>query len=133
MIRVCFDTNIFISAFLFSGKPAKIFDLAVDKKIVLVTSPAILAEVAKVLEKKFNWDEQAIRKQLKVISEAAQLVVPKKRIKLLRYHPDNLILEVAFEGQVNFIVTGDKKHLLPLKKFKNMAIIPPAQFLRIFG
>lgn len=118
---------------MFFGKPAKIFDLAVDKKIVLVTSPVILAEVAKVLEKKFNWDQQAIKKQLKVISEVAQLVVPKKRITLLGYRPDNLILEAAFEGQVNFIVTGDKKHLLPLKKFKNMAVITPSQFLKIFG
>lgn len=132
MIRVCLDTNIFVSAFVFSGKPARIFDLATDKKIIAVTSPAIIAEVNKVLDQKFKWNEYDIKKQLKVISQVCELVTPQKRIRLLKYQPDNKILECALEGKADYIVTGDKKHLLPLANFKNIPIIIPKEFLKIY-
>ena len=127
-IRVCLDTNVFISAFIFSGNPAKIFDLAVDKKIIVVTSPAITAEVGRVLAEKFEWNEYDIKKQLKVISEVCELVTPQKRVRFIKYQPDNKILECVLEGRTDYIVTGDKKHLLPLKNFKNIPIIPPENF-----
>lgn len=129
LIKVCFDSNIFISAFLFSGKPAQIFDLAAVKKIVLITSPQILGEVAKVFGKKFKMDESFIKKQIKTIKDVAQIVLPQKRIRVLKYIPDNIVLETAFEGKVDYIVTGDKRHLLPLKEFKGIPIVTPAQFL----
>lgn len=132
VIRVCFDSNIFISAFLFSGKPAQVFDLAVDKKIILISSPQILGEVAEVFNKKFKRSERFIQKQIKTIRDVSQIVVPKKRIKILKYVPDNKILETAMEGRVDYIVTGDGKHLLPLKEFKGIPIITPAQFLKLF-
>jgi len=127
-IRVCLDTNVFISAFIFSGNPAKIFDLAVDKKIIVVTSPAITAEVGRVLAEKFEWNEYDIKKQLKVISEVCELVTPQKRVRFIKYQPDNKILECVLEGRTDYIVTGDKKHLLPLKNFKNIPIITPENF-----
>lgn len=129
VIRVCFDSNIFISAFLFAGKPAQVFDLAVDKKIILVTSPQILGEVAKVFDQKFQRNESSIKKQIKIIKDVSQVIVTKKRIKILKYLPDNMVLETAIEGQVDYIVTGDRKHLLTLKEFKKIPIITPAQFL----
>ena len=131
VIKVCLDTNIFVSAFVFSGKPAKVFDLAVDKKIITVTSPAIIAEVNKVLDQKFKWNEYDIKKQLKVIGQVCEFITPRKRIKVLKYLPDNRILECALEGEADYIVTGDKKHLLSLKKFKNIPIITPGEFLKI--
>ena len=127
-IRVCLDTNVFISAFIFSGNPAKIFDLAVDKKIIVVTSPAITAEVGRVLAEKFEWNEYDIKKQLKVISEVCELVTPQKRVRFIKYQPDNKILECVLEGRTDYIVTGDKKPLLPLKNFKNIPIITPENF-----
>jgi len=132
-IRVCLDTNVFISAFIFSGNPAKIFDLAVDKKIIAVTSPAITAEVGRVLAQKFEWNEYDIKKQLKVISEVCELITPQKRIRFIKYQPDNRIVECAVEGKADYIVTGDKKHLLPLKEFKDIPIITPGKFLKIYS
>ncbi len=131
MIRACLDSNIWISAFIFSGKPAQILDLAVDKKIIPITSPQIIAEVGIVLNKKFKFSEREIKKELKVIHEVSELVVPKTKVKLLAYLPDNKILEAALEGKVDYIVTGDRKHLLPLKKFRDIPIITPAKFLEI--
>lgn len=131
VIKVCLDSNIFISAFIFFGKPAKILDLAVEKKIVSITSPQIIAEVGGVLSKKFKQDEKYIKKQLKVISDVSELVIPRNKIRVLKYYPDNKILEAAQQGKVDYIVTGDSKHLLPLKEFRGIPIITPAQFLAV--
>ena len=42
MISACIDTNVYISAFAFGGKPAKIIELALLKKFNLVVSTHIL-------------------------------------------------------------------------------------------
>lgn len=130
VIKVCLDSNVLLSAFIFHGKPAKIFDLAVDKKIISVISPEILAEVAKVFSKKFDQNDELIKKQIKTMRDVSQLVIPRQKIKALKYSPDNKILEAALEGQVDYIVSGDKKHLLPLKAFKGIPIVTPDQFLK---
>ena len=127
--KVCLDSNVWVSAFIFFGKPAQILDLAVEKKFISVTSPQIIAEVGRVLSKKFGMNDKNVKKQLKVINNVSILIIPKSRVKILKYLPDNKILEVALYGQVDYIVTGDKKHLLPLKAFKGIPIITPDEFL----
>lgn len=127
--KVCLDSNIWVSAFIFFGKPAQILDLAVEKKFISVTSPQIISEVGGVLGKKFKMDEKTVKKQLKVINDVSILVVPKTKVKILKYLPDNKVLETVLEAQVDYIVTGDKKHSLALKEFKGIPIITPDEFL----
>lgn len=44
---------------------------------------------------------------------------------------DNKILECAITAEADYIVTGDKNHLLPLKRYKNTKIVSPSEFLRL--
>lgn len=129
MTKVCLDSNIFISALLFDGKPEEILFLASDGKIEILVSPAILDEVKKNLTQKFSRSEADTKKLVKSIISISHVIVPKIKITTVGYPPDNKILEVALEGKVNCIITGDKKHLLPLKEFKGIPIITPVQFL----
>lgn len=131
VIKVCLDTNIFISALLFDRKPEDILFLGSKGKILIILSPAILEEIKEVLLKKFKFPETEVKKMLKSISSITKTMVPSMQVKKLNYQKDNKILEAALEGQVDYIITGDKKHLLPLKKFKNIPIIAPDQFLGI--
>jgi len=41
-----------------------------------------------------------------------------------------MILECGVAAEAQLIVTGDKKHLLPLGRFREIDIITPAEFLR---
>jgi predicted nucleic acid-binding protein len=41
-----------------------------------------------------------------------------------------MVLECALAGEVDFIVSGDKKRLLPLKKYRDIPIVSPAEWLR---
>lgn len=129
MIKVCLDSNIFISALLFDGKPEEILFMASSRKVIIIISPSIIEEVKKNLVTKFHRPENEVKRLVRAIISISQLVVPKRKFKIVEYLPDNKILETAVEGQVDYIVTGDRKHLLPLKEFKRIPIITPAQFL----
>jgi len=42
---------------------------------------------------------------------------------------DNRFLECAVAGRADLIVTGDRKHLLPLGAFRGIPIVSPAEFI----
>lgn len=126
MLRVVFDTNVFISALLFDGVSREILNLARQREITLVSSPSILSETAKKLREKFKWPEHNIQKFLRRTSHLAELTNPKQSLKVIKAdESDNRILECAISGKANLILSGDK-HLLRLKKYQNIPIMKPA-------
>lgn len=65
------------------------------------------------------------------LTESAELVFPTDRATGATADPDDeMVLECALAGEADFIVTGDKKHLLPLRQFRDIPIVNPAEFLR---
>ncbi len=44
---------------------------------------------------------------------------------------DDKILECAVEGQATHIVTGDRQHLLPLRQFRGIEIVTPAEMVQL--
>lgn len=130
---VVFDTNIYISAIIFGGNPRQCLELARGGEIKLIVSKAILLELAEKLRDKFNWPEEDIAEVIYGISVFIKVVIPKKKIKIIKVDPtDNMFLEAALEAKVDYIISGDKKHLLSLKKFQGVPIISAKQFLDIF-
>ncbi len=58
MIGVTADSNIYISSLLYAGVPRHFFQAAEDGKFQLAVSDALIAEVRRVLVKKFAWSEE---------------------------------------------------------------------------
>ena len=132
MIRVVFDTNIYLSAIIFGGKPREVFLAAAKNKVILFVSKEILAELRGVLRKKFNYPLSELDKIEQIIFGVAEIVEPRQIVKVVPSEPmDNHVLECAIEAKVNYVVSGDKKHILPLKKFKNISIVSANQFLKV--
>lgn len=130
MIRVVLDTNVCISAILFGGKPEVIIDLARRGKIEVIISEFIIGEIADILRRKFEWGNWQILEALEELREFTNLVIPRERVSIISEDPiDNRILECALEGKADYIVSGDKRHLLPLKEFKGIKIISVSDFL----
>jgi putative PIN family toxin of toxin-antitoxin system len=131
-MRVVFDTNIFISAFVVRGSSAeRAFLSAQQRRFDLCTSVPILTETARKLRDKFNQADADITAALKLISRASTVYRPSVRINVLADTPDNRILECAVAAGADVIVTGDR-HLLKLKKYQNIPIIRLADLLRMF-
>ncbi len=128
-MKVAFDANVYISAFISPGSKAEeAYLLAVDGQAELYTSVAILTETAKKLREKFLWDDVRIAAALKQISRVATVLKPVNRLNILSDAPDNRILECAKEAGADLIVTGDK-HLLDLKQYEGIGITRIAGFL----
>lgn len=132
-VKVVFDANIYLSAIIFGGNPRQCLELARNRDIELFTSYTIFLEVARNLQNKFGWSEGEVKEVIKGIDGFAILVSPKDIIRVIRTHPqDNKILEAAQEAKADYIISGDKKHLLSLKKFKNIEIISAKEFLDLY-
>ena len=127
--KVVLDTNVIISGLNFRGGPREILDLIRGEQIELYISPFILEEIRGVLKGKFSWDEERIQTAIEKLKAA--LVEPEENISAIKKdEDDNRILECGVEGKVQYIVSGDKQHVLPLKGYKRIKILSPAQFLR---
>jgi uncharacterized protein len=129
-LKAVFDSNVYISGILFKGgTPSRLFDLAKDRKFSLFISPEILDEIRTVLKIKFALSPNEIDRIIRWIEGAAQIVYPDKEIKLVkRDDPDNRILECAVASSSQFLITGDKRHLLKLKHPFPFEIVSPADF-----
>ncbi len=130
MVRVCIDTNVWISGTQFEGAPHKVIRLALKKKFTIVTSDLILDELQRNLIQKFGYSSYKVKFLLRQIRQISDVYEPKGTVHLIKdNHDDNLVLETAWIGRAKYLVTGDKAHLLPIKVFRNIKIIDPATFL----
>jgi uncharacterized protein len=134
MIRAVLDTNIWISAIHFGGTPEQIVRLTLKKRFISITSPFILHEVQEVLVKKFRY---TVRESLFIqnrIQALCRVVYPTTTVSVL---PDNLadnkVLECVEASKANYLVSGDKKHLLPLGSFKKTKIVDARVFYDVLA
>ena len=128
-MKLVFDTNIFISALVIPGSKAeKAILRIIEGNDTLLISREIIKEVLDVLSTKFNRDREAISHVAVYLLDIAQVVNPAKRIRIFKDDPDNRILECAFGGKADAIVTGDKE-MLKLKEYKGVKIISLKEYL----
>lgn len=131
-MRVVFETNVFISAFVIPGSQGeRAFLLAQRKRFILHTSVAILTEAAATLRRKFDQAEDDIKQALRQISRAAVVSKPTSKLRVVDDEADNRILECALDCRADLIVTGDR-HLLKRRRFEGISILRLADFLRLF-
>lgn len=128
MSRVVLDTNVYISAYGFGGKPAEVMRAAILGEFELVTSPAILVEVADKLEAVLSFDREHSTEVVRQIARAAIIVRPVHPIAVIADDADNRILEAAAEAGADFIVSGDR-HLRDLGEWKGIRVVRVAEFL----
>lgn len=104
-------------------------------KFILVTSIPIIEEISEVLRrpeiKKFiRLTPTEIRKIIKALKTRAYITPAEIKVNVIETDPtDNKFLACALEGLADYIVTGDKKHILPLKNYYGIKIITPKQFI----
>jgi len=128
--KVVFDTNVYISAFITrGGRAEQAWGLALEGKVEVWTSVAILTEMAGKLREKFHWRDELIKAAIKHIANTAKVIKPSIKINMLADEPDNRILECA-QGAAEIIVTGDK-HLLDLVAFEGIKTIRIADILKL--
>jgi len=123
-MKVFFDTNVLIAAFISHGVCCELFDYCLEKHTVF-TSNFVLDEFVDKLLNKFHltetkvlWACDHLRTHTTFTSEA-----PLSH-QICKDHNDDHIIAAGLNAKVDCIVTGDKK-LLELKKVFDIPIIQP--------
>lgn len=131
-MRITLDTNVLISSLIVPGGSAdEVMRLVRRREVELVLSPFILDELTRVLTQKFGLPPRAVQKAVRRFERLATIVQPEVTIDIIKEkHDDNHILECAVSGQVDYLITGDKKHILPLGSIHGIPIVAIAEFLK---
>ncbi len=129
-MRVVIDTNVFISAVFFKGKPGVILDGFRAGQLEMILSAEILKEYSDVLERlsaKFpSVDASGI---LSIVAAGCTTVMPGVINDQVCADPDDdKFLRAALGGNSKTIVSGDK-HLLDVNGYAGIEILGPAEFV----
>lgn len=135
-LRAVLDTNVIVSRHLTpGGVPGRIMDLLELDAFLLMSADALLAECNRVLHydrtrRIHRMSHVEIEKLILGLRDLAELVSITGDVDVIAAGPsDNMVLECAVAGNADVIVTGDKKHLLPLGSYQGIPIVSPADFL----
>jgi len=135
--KVVFDTNIWVSIFIKKTLGEEFSEILERGEIEVYITEEILGEISKVLmypkiNELLELSGVSEREMLQRIGEISVLVRPKLKLKVIEEDlEDNKILDCALQANADFIISGDK-HLLRLKKFRNIKILTPRGFLDVF-
>lgn len=134
-LRIVIDTNILVSSILIESSLPDMAFKAARKNGKILLSDVTSQELQAVLNRpKFDrYISRDIRHQFlaKIKLESEQIVIF-ETIQECRDPKDNKFLEVAVNGNANYIITGDRD-LLELHPFRGIYILNPRQFLQLIG
>lgn len=140
-MRIVLDTNVVLSALLWRGTPYQLLaTLHQRSNVQLYSSTALIEELTDVLSR------DAATKRLALIGRSARdvlsdyiaaieivepVIVPQV---ILADADDDHVLAAAVTARADMIVSGDRKHLLPLGSHQGIAIVDAAEATkRIIG
>jgi uncharacterized protein len=134
MIRVVFDTNVFVSALLQPlGPPSQLFVLAIAGiTIQLCATGEIYAEYEEVIRRsKFKRTQTEIESALATVREKELWVRPSNKVFVCADPDDNIFLECAEAAQADYIVTGNLRDFP--SEWAGTRIVTPRQMLDILS
>jgi putative PIN family toxin of toxin-antitoxin system len=138
-VRAVADTNVLLSGLFWRGRPHALLEQVRAGTLTLISSPALLAELAEVMNRpKFqailvrsNTDPDQTLGELRRLVEIID--PPPLPAPVSRDPSDDEVLALAAASQADLIITGDAD-LLTLGSHAGIAIIDPAEALtRISG
>ena len=131
-MRVVLDSNVVVSGLNFPGNERLVLELALRGRFELYLSIFILEEVAGVLGRKFGWDEDRVTEARRSLERAAIVIDPQRLPDVIDANEaDNRILACAMEAAADYLVTGDRRHLLPLGEHRGVRILNAPRFLSV--
>lgn len=133
-LRVVLDTNLLVSYLLTQGKTmTRIIDYWESGIIAVIVSPAILDELAEVVQRPRLRRQMSVDPQLLIdliLSDAVKIRGDMSFPGASRDPKDDKFLACAVEGEAAYLVSGDED-LLSLKQFKTVSIIRPFDFVNM--
>ena len=134
-LRVVIDTNVLVSALLFSGRTGMLRDLWKSGRIIPMVSKETFAEFRRVISyPKFKLSQREIRSILneEILPFVEAVEISGQVTGICRDPHDDMFLAVAVCGSAQYLITGDQD-LLVLKNYSKTQIVTVAEFLSLAG
>jgi len=140
ILRAVLDANVFISALIRpEGPPGQVIRRFLDDgAFELVTSSAILEELRRTLRyprvlRYLRATPEELEVWVHAVAILAHVVPGNLAIKAVEADPDDdIYLAAAVEGLAKYMVSGDG-HLLGLRQYGDIRILPPREFLDLLA
>src|SRR6185436_20089396 len=131
---VVLDTNIVASATFWRGKPAHCLEAWTLGRFDLAMSHPILTEYEEVVARlSARYPEKRPTDWLSAIRQAGHLYVPAALPAATADPDDEMFIECALAARADYLVTGDKGHLLHMKQAAGTPIVAASDLLRQLG
>ena len=128
------DTNIVASATYWRGKPAHCLEAWALGRYDLAISHPILTEYEDVIARlAARYPTKQPTDWLGPIKQAGHLYLPAPIAASTTDPDDEMFIECAAAAHADYLVTGDKGHLLTLKAAGGVPIVSASDFLRRLG
>ena len=137
-MRVVLDSNVVVSALLWGGVPYKLIEAAASGEVELITSPALLTELRRVLAREHLASRLAAQRSTveQAIAIYPELAITVSPLSTPRVVPgdvdDDHVIAAAVAGTAEIAVSGDR-HLLPLGSHQGINIVNAASAVRRVG
>ena len=137
-LKVVLDTNVFVSALLFSGSANKFLLDLLSKQVAICLSTYIVAEVEEVIGREKFENRKVFRKLWLRVKDNAEVTKVRKEFSavVVRDPKDHPVLLTARKSGAGIIETGDDD-LLVLKEWKGIRIVTmremQEEFLKLQG
>ena len=129
---VTFDTNILLSRVGWRGRPYQCLEFARAGDVESVTCRELLEELSEKLVTKLCFSPVQATDPIADLLMFMRLVTITNSLEVVAADPDdNKVVECAVVGRSTRIVTGDRRHLLPLGSYQGIDIVTAAAFLAL--
>lgn len=129
-LRLVLDTNIVVAGLLWNGPPRRLIELAIEGEAVeLYSSEVLLDELAHTLGySKFAARIESFSSGIAALvaqyAALVSLVVPASVPRVVAHDADDdHVIAAAVAAGAELIVTGDRRHLLPIGSHRGIAIV----------
>ncbi|OFX21805.1 MAG: putative toxin-antitoxin system toxin component, PIN family [Bacteroidetes bacterium GWA2_31_9] len=134
-IKIVIDTNIWISYIIGKAIAPRFNKLLLDNRFVILSDNELYEELKSVIYrpkfKKYISSSHAEYFMQLFIASTSKINVCSV-VEICEDVDDNFILALAKDSNANFLITGDKPHLLKLNTFENTQIITFSEFYKMF-
>jgi uncharacterized protein len=122
-----------VSAFIAAGPPSRIIEEVIDGRLELVLPHTVMAELERILTEKLGFEPERWREVQRLLLELS-VVEPEPASKtppepLTGDPDDDVILAGAARAGVDALVSGDRRHLLPIGEHRGVRVITPQKLL----
>ena len=122
-MRIIIDTNLWIS-FIISKKFNQIELFIIENNTILLFNEDLILKIESTMSKpklKKYFGKNALNEMLNAFEDCIEFVATYSSVKLCRDEKDNFLLNLAIDGNADYLITGDKD-LLILDQIKNTKI-----------